>query len=316
MVFKRQKALIAPLLCALFLAADITPVWGQGVSYHIEMRFVQRLSWAEDEYALNYLVLIDRQYGHEFRRFFQSFTVDAFIDVSLPAGNYRMQVIPHDFFGQPVPVDEWLYFEVRSGDERFDDGEQEIIIVHYGDEAGRAAVILTVPEAEIVIEYQNVFDIYLGMLWIPLLPIHGENVFFGEDFSLLGVAGRAAVVSARPSFLNFGLELLVSWRSYEITAGEGDLQSLAFDFNALAQIPLLPGRMFFKFRLGAGVSLLAHDGSAASVGQYSIHANSGLSFLWMAWRNLYLELGILYSQFFTSDYFGFFRPWVGLGWRF
>jgi len=125
------------------------------------------------------------------------------------------------------------------------------------------------------------------------------------------MTARFCAVSAKQNFLNPGIELTASWRVY---SGTGQaVHSTAFDLNILAQTRFPGGTTALNFRAGMGLSLLPQTQSASSDGQYSFHLNIGASFLWLFMKNFYMEGGADYSQFFTEDHFGFFRPWIGAG---
>ena len=219
-------------------------------------------------------------------------------------------------------------------------GDHEIIIINpSGTAVNRAEVTLPKPEAEKKVEYaaeketaveyitgtektvENIsehtlqFDIYAGAALVPLFPLYGENQFSGENISPFGMSVRLCAVSAREGFLNPGIELTASWRVFGSGGGQ-TVNSAAFDFNILAQSRFPGGKTALNLRAGAGLSLLPQNQSASPDGQYSIHVNIGASFLWLFMKNLYLEGGAEYSQFFTEDNFGFFRPWIGAGYRF
>ena len=295
----------------------------------MELRFIQRLKWVGDEYTMRYEIVIQREERGQYRTILREFTEASFIEVSLHPGKYRFQVIPYDYLGKPVPVTEWMNFEVLPGiaaelNNQLIPGDHEIIVINpSGGIVNRTEVTLPkseteadveyVYETEKTTEYMRQFDIYTGAAYVPLLPIYGENKLFGENVSPFGMSARLCAVSAKQSFLNPGMELAASWRVY----GGGQAEhSAAVDFNILAQNRFPGGNMALNLRAGAGLSFLPKTQSASPDGQYSIHANIGASFLWLFMKNLYLEGGIDYSQFFTKDNFGFFRPWIGLGYRF
>ena len=299
----------------------LAPLWAQNSGYYMDLRFVQRLAWIGDNYAMRYEVIIEKEEEGKYNRVLREFTEAFYIEVSLSPGKYRYQVIPHDFFDQPIPVTEWMDFEVLRGVtqeqlNRLIQGEHEDITEDSGEEETDGTEISTAPEAEKIVEYQNQFDIYLGAAWIPLLPIYGENEFFGGNLSLFGMGARLGIVSAKQSFLSPGMELIASWRAYEIYSGEQAAQSLTFDFNVLAQTRFPGGRTALNFRLGAGISLRSNASAVSAIGSYSIQTNIGVSFLWLIHKNVYMEFGMDHSQFFTEDYFGFLRPWIGFGYRF
>jgi len=93
-------------------------MWAQSAGYFIdtesgETRFVQRLAWTGGEYALRYEVVIEREVGRTNITYLREFTQVSFIEVSLPPGYYRFQVISYDILDRPEEVSEWKYVEVR-----------------------------------------------------------------------------------------------------------------------------------------------------------------------------------------------------------
>jgi hypothetical protein len=116
MVFKNPKIII---IAALFLFWFAPILWAQNSGYFLdtsgeEPRFVQRLSWNEEEYVLQYEVVIEKEGDGEYREFLREFTTAIFIEVSLLPGKYRCHVIPYDFLDQPGEEYEWMYFEVLT----------------------------------------------------------------------------------------------------------------------------------------------------------------------------------------------------------
>ena len=280
----------------------------------VELRFVQRLTWVSDEYAMRYEVIIEKEERGRFSRVLQRFAETNFVEVSLAAGKYRFQVVPHDFFNRPINVADWVSFEVLAGDDKLSKGQHEAIMVNPDNKESRTGIMITAQEQEPTDKQQNQYDIYLGLSYVPLLPIYGENQFFGENLSLLGASLRLGVVSAKPKFICYGMELAASWRIYD--SNEQDVKALTFDINGLAQTRFSGGRTALNFRFGAGTSLHPNLNFMSSNSQYVIHANMGISFLCLITSNLYFELGINYSHFLTKDPFGSFQPWLGLGCRF
>ena len=321
------------VVIALYLFFGITVLWAQTTGYYVELRFIQRLTWSADEYAMRYEVIIQREERGSYREALREFTEASFIEVSLHPGKYRCQVIPHDYLGKPIPVTEWMNFEVLPGivpehNNQLIPGDYEIIIVNpSGTAINRAEITLPKPETEMEIDveyvyeperitgYTRQFDLYAGAAYVPLLPVYGKNHFIGRNISPFGMSARLCAVSAKQSFLNPGMELAASWSVYG-NGGEKAVHSAAFDLNALAQNRFPGGRAALNLRAGVGLSLLPQAQSPSPNGQYSFHVNIGASFLWLFMKNLYLEGGADYSHSFIKDSFGFFRPWIGLGYRF
>jgi len=286
-----NKSSIIFLLLFISLSA-----YAQDVNYRVDVRYIQRLTWAGDEYAMRYEVIIEKYDNRRYSVFFREFTEEEYIEVSLPSGNYRYQVIPYDFLNSPVHVNDWVEFEVLQAELESPQPEN-------------------IQTENIQIEV-NRFDIYLGAAYMPLLPVYNDNEFFlGKNISLMGAGLRVSVVSAKQGFVSPGLELLASWRMYDQIESitENAAQSITVDINFLAQMRFINGRTALNFRIGAGVSLLSDIPPVSTTGLYSLHANLGISFLFLVTRYIYLELGADYSQFFTMDHFGFFRPWLGIG---
>ena len=86
----------------------------QTMDFFIERqtRFVQRLSWTADEYALRYEVEIEREDAGTYRRHLFESTNESFILVSLPPGNYRYRVLPYNLLNRPGRLSEWLEFVI------------------------------------------------------------------------------------------------------------------------------------------------------------------------------------------------------------
>jgi len=332
MAFKKYFIIIT-----LTLFLGINAVWAQTTGYYVELRFIQRLTWSADEYAMRYEVIIQREERRAYNETLREFTEASFIEVSLHPGKYRCQVIPYDYLGKPTPSNEWVNFEVLPGiaaelNNQLTPGDHEIIVINpSGGVVNRAEVTLPKPEtetgtgtgtdveyvyeAEIISEYMRQYDLYLGAAFVPLLPLYGENRLFGENVSPFGMSARFCAVSAKHGFLNPGVELAASWRVY----GGGEEQAVhspAFDLNMLAQSRFPGGKAALNLRAGMGLSLMPQTELESPNGLYSVHVNIGASFMWLFMKNLCMEAGVEYSQSFTKDRFGFFRPWVGLGYRF
>ena len=276
----------ARMLITVLLFAVLTPLWAQN----------QRLAWDGEEYAMRYEVIIEKEEEGEYNGVLREFTEESFIEVSLLPGKYRCQIIPYDFFNQPVPVTDWVDFEVRSS-------FHEIITVsEIPSAAPEAASTEPEPEPEKTVEYQNRFDLYLSAAWIWFVPFHDENA----TVSPLGAAVRFGFVPTKRRFLNPGMELTASWR----------MNTLQFDCNMVQQSRFTGNGAALNVRLGAGVSLEYGDASRWAAGQYSTHANIGVSLLCLIKNNVFMETGVEYSKLFTQDLAGFIRAWMGLSCKF
>jgi len=278
------------LMAVLFLIG--LPLWAQN----------QRLTWVGDEYAMRYEVVIEKEEEGAYSGVLREFTEESFIEVSLPSGKYRCQVTPYDFLNQPVPAAEWVDFEVLSNNAK------EIIMVK---EAAAAA-----PEPEQGAEYNHQFSLYLSAAWILLAPLYEEgegilveSAFFGENASIspASAAARLGVVSAKRRLINAGVELTALWH----------IRTLLFDVDMIQRLLFSDDKAAVNFRLGAGVSLLSGENSLWAAGeQYATHFNAGASLVCFISKNIFMDMGVEYSQFFTKDFFCFLRSWIGLGYQF
>jgi hypothetical protein len=280
-----------------------------------ETRFIQWLIWAEDEYALLYEVVIEKEEEGEYRGLFQEFTEGLSMQVHLLPGKYRCRVITHDFLNRPGPVPEWRYIEVLAAR---NPGQAHLEQVHL-------EIAQTSDDADTQVNF------FLSAAWTPSFTVSdGESRFFERDMSLCGATVRFGVVWAGNFFnINPGLELPVSYNFFNTGSGEpAHLLTLALNLTALKRLPdgnldlrgsrrRVPGnRTALTFRLGAGYGLLfANDASieASFSGGKSFHINAGVSFLLFIMENWYLETGLDYAHWFTSPASYYFKPWVGVG---
>ncbi|MCL2230471.1 MAG: hypothetical protein FWC01_05195 [Treponema sp.] len=79
-----------------------------------ETRAVHRFSWSGGEYALRYEVVFQRMEGNEFATHLREFTAERSVEITLPVGRYRFQVIPYDLLDRPSEPSQWSYVEVRQ----------------------------------------------------------------------------------------------------------------------------------------------------------------------------------------------------------
>jgi hypothetical protein len=134
-------------LCSL-LIANCSFIFAQ----EGETRFIQRITWNEDEYARSYEVIIEKEEEpaaeaggrgsppvgtySELRR---ESTPESFIETPLLPGNYRCRVIPHNFLNQPGEASEWRYIEVRAAlNPELDDILPKFILSRTATESGVA----------------------------------------------------------------------------------------------------------------------------------------------------------------------------------
>jgi len=80
-----------------------------------DARFVQRLAWKTEEFALRYEVVIQRKTVTKKEDFFEvlrEFTDTASIEFSLPSGIYRYRITVYDLLNRPGKTSEWAQFEI------------------------------------------------------------------------------------------------------------------------------------------------------------------------------------------------------------
>ena len=107
------------VLLAIVLLCGFAPfLFAQSAGYFIdtqsaEPRFIQRLFWSGGEHALRYEVVVEREVDGEYITYLRESTGLSFIEVSLPPGFYRYQVISYDILDRPEEESRWENFEVR-----------------------------------------------------------------------------------------------------------------------------------------------------------------------------------------------------------
>ena len=61
----------------------------------------RHIFWSGSEYAFGYDVKVERLENGEYIEYQETLTEEQYIDLYLPQGDYRIRVIPRDFFGRP-----------------------------------------------------------------------------------------------------------------------------------------------------------------------------------------------------------------------
>ena len=74
----------------------------------------RRLVWKPAEHTSGYSVEIDRLTGGTYSSYLREYTTGEHLAVSLPTGDYRFRVIPHDILGRPyeAAASAWINFKV------------------------------------------------------------------------------------------------------------------------------------------------------------------------------------------------------------
>jgi len=106
------------IIAAFFIFSVLPFVYAQEEDYIYDPsgdppRFIQRLSWIGDEYALSYEVVIEKEDGFgNYVEMLREKTNERSVSVSLASGFYRYSVIPLNLLGLPDKGSEWRIFEV------------------------------------------------------------------------------------------------------------------------------------------------------------------------------------------------------------
>ncbi len=316
---------------ALFLFCQ--PLWSQtaaqapqsgGGHYVIEQRYVQQLVWRGDEYTLKYEVVIEQIEGGKYKTYIREFTEKPSFLVSLPLGKYRYRIIPYDYLEQPGEASDWINIEIKpaptvsSDAQKTDDRNQtpsakETVINNADDSA--------VTEKN---EAENPLNLYISAAWTPLIPLYGRmQEIFGNEFFAAGATVRFGALYNKLQWFSPGIELSTSWYTFNNEQG-GDgisIQTGVTGFNFVAQKKLPDPKMAVTLRAGFA---LAYQVGEINIEDYS-YTTGGLipqinieaSFVWFAYKQLYLEAGIGFSHLLGKDNnSGFLRPYLGAGWQF
>ena len=301
------KRLPLRLLAPLLLLACTPFLWAEDGA---ESRFV-RLSWTEDEYALRYEVVIEKEEEGEYQTVFQKFTDTCFIEGYLPPGQYRFYVVPYDYLDQPGEASQRLDFEIHPPYIPPPPPPEPV------PEPVKPVERIEPPPPQP--KTPSPFDLYLSAAWAPMIPIYfGEqNQFLGGRFTLAGAALRLGVFYTGLSSLNMGVELAGSWYAFNaaLNGTETSLHhAVTAGVNLVVQKRPAGRRIALTFRLGAGVTFLPGSGISFQPGK-SVFSNVGVSFQVFATERFYLETGIDHNHWFTDEPSGCLKPWLGIGWQ-
>ena len=301
------------LTVILFFCISSFPVLSQD---NTELQPV-RFSWPEDEYALRYEVVIEKEVDGRYLALLREFTSASFAEFSLGPGQYRCQVIPYDFLEMRGDESPWVFFEVLAAPIPEPIPEPALVpesIPESVPEPAPVPELFPEPAATITNEEKapeaelfNPINFYLSAAWMPLLPIYDDdNQFFARNPSLIGAGIRFGVLYSSPLNLNIGLEAAASW--YAFNADSAFHHAVNAGLNLLVQKRRPDDKTALNYRLGAGLTLLE--------GRKCLHASLGLSFLIFPQEHFFLEAGLEYTHLFLSLPSGYFRPMLGLGLKF
>lgn len=101
---QNRKCLVLPFLIFLNLLVFANPLFAQST------KFVQKLEWEEDPYALEYKVEIEGVTNSSVKK--KITTKECFVEFSLPSGDYRYRVFAFDFLGREASCTNWIEFTI------------------------------------------------------------------------------------------------------------------------------------------------------------------------------------------------------------
>jgi hypothetical protein len=296
------------ILLLFFLTAmlfPICPLWaqqsqqsqqssGSGGYYVTEQRYMQQLVWIGDDYTLKYEVVIEKSEGSldGYKAYLREFTEEPSLQVSLPLGKYRYRVIPYDYLEHPGEASDWENIEIKPA-------------------------LLNTDETA------NPINLYVSASWTPLFPLYGRMREISENkFYAAGASVRFGALYNKLKWFNPGVELSASW--YDINNDQSSdtigIKTGLTGINIAAQKPL-PNKMAVTLKAGAAI---LYQISEINIEDYSYwtgglapQINVEASFIWFAYKQLYLEAGLgFYHLLNDGDNSGILRPWLGAGWQF
>jgi hypothetical protein len=269
-----------------------SPDNGNGGYYVIEQRYVHTIEWIGDDYTFKYEVVIEKDEDGGYKTYLREFTEKPSLQVSLPSGKYRYRVIPYDYLEHPGEASDWENIEIES-----------------------APVVTN--------EIVNTINLYLSAAWNPLFPLYGRmREIYENKFYTAGASVRFGVLFNKFKWFNPGAELSASW--YDINNAQSSdtigMKTGLTGINIVAQKPLSK-RTAVTLKAGAAILYQINE---INIEDYSYwtgglvpQINVEASFIWFAYKQLYLEAGLgFYHLLNDGDNSGVLRPWLGAGWQF
>ena len=163
-------------------------------------------------------------------------------------------------------------------------------------------IVTTTPDEPEIIredETEKPLNLYASVAWAPIIPLYGRlQEIFGNEFYAEGGFVRFGALYNKLQWFSPGIELLMSWYALNNTDGSDKigLQTGVMGINIVAQKKLPYPKMAITLRAGFA---LAFQIGEINIDQYSyttggiipqVHAEA--SFLWVVYKQLYLEAGL------------------------
>jgi len=158
------------------------------------------------------------------------------------------------------------------------------------------------------IGFYRSYDMFIGAAYTPLVPLYGDlDQLERKPIFPLGAALRFGVFPIKKPYGYFGVELVAVWNYLSSGSGENKVSYhvAGAEINLLYQKWLSNRVMAFTIRAGGGL--------AGAADMLLPRAEIGVSFLWLIFKPLYLEVGIDGVHWFADDNPGYLRPWLGVG---
>jgi hypothetical protein len=350
MEIKRKLLFLVFFIFLASLASAQTP--GYFIrSENDQLRFFQRFVWRGGENALRYEVIFEREDNGRYVSHSREFTTSLYIEVSLPPGNYRIQVIPYDILGRPWEGSERKYFQVLPAPrpeipDTLPDSEPEMEFemeiemeieiemepqIEPEVELEPEPVVIVEQDPEIYIEYEyepeqeyihdaleklNQVFLSFGLSWKPSFTVYGNNS--DDFFDPLGIEARVNIVFLTPLDIFMGMEFGAYFSSDEHFFENFDDFSLSMIINLIALKWTPDQRIAFGFRFGVHYPLVYRKNETRDENFSLSHfiPGCGIFVRWRVTNNLLLETGIDYSNKFGTTPIGYLRPWLGFGMQF
>ncbi|WP_461255734.1 hypothetical protein [Treponema sp. R80B11-R83G3] len=165
---------------------------------------------------------------------------------------------------------------------------------------------------------------YLNAAWNPIIPVYGRmQEIFGNEFQASGAAVRFGLLYNKIKWINPGVELSTSWYALnnDNINEKLTMQAGIIGVNIVARKLLPNKKMAVTLRAGGAVSFqigeIYSEEYYYSTGGLVPLINIDVSFLWFAFKQLYLEAGFSFNHLINQNNFsGSLRPWLGIGWQF